>query len=216
MGLYETTEKLDFIARFPFCAWNFNSRLPSRGPFIIFILNTFLVTLVTQMPVTVGPTNLFHFLVLHALFNFHRYVFVSWQWHYIYVCSTDMCINPVLVLLPDAVRKRFHSIFGQTVTSTGQRQSPQDTSHVYHSAVGFLQQRQKLEGHINEPYQVHIQDLCEIFQLHPLCWADRHCPASIIHQPPQTCTTTITTHDLTVEGFSYKVIYQSRDVCLKS
>lgn len=88
---------------------------------------------------------------------------------------------------PEAVGESFHSPFGQTVSSSNQRQSAQNTGHIYHPALGLLQQRQKLERHINYSDQIHIQNLCEIFQLHPLCRTDGNWPASVIHQTPQTC-----------------------------
>ena len=89
--------------------------------------------------------------------------------------------------IPEGVGEGFHSIFGRAVSSTNNRQSAQKTGHIYHPALGFFQQWQKLKGHVNDSYQIHVQDLCEILQLHPFCWTDRYGPASIIHQTPQTC-----------------------------
>lgn len=90
-------------------------------------------------------------------------------------------------ILPEGVGEGFHSIFGRAVSSTNERQSAQNTGHIYHPALALFQQWQKLVGHINNPYQVHIQNLCEILYLHPLWGADGYGPACIIHQTPQTC-----------------------------
>lgn len=98
--------------------------------------------------------------------------------------NTHLC---GVFVLPEGVRVGFHSIFGQAVSSTNERQSAQNTGHIYHPALALFQQWQKLEGHINNPNQIHIQNLCEILQLHPLGWTDGYGPASIIHQTPQTC-----------------------------
>lgn len=64
--------------------------------------------------------------------------------------------------LPEAVGEGFHSPLGQAVPSTCERQSAQNTGHIYHPTPGFLQERQKLEGHLDDSYQIHIQNLCEI------------------------------------------------------
>ncbi|PWA31520.1 hypothetical protein CCH79_00002805, partial [Gambusia affinis] len=85
------------------------------------------------------------------------------------------------------VGESFHTPFGQTVSSTGQRQPPQNAGHVHHSALGFLQERQKLQGYVNNPDQIYIQHLCKVLQMHPFCRSNGNRPASIIHQPPEAC-----------------------------
>lgn len=98
-----------------------------------------------------------------------------------------MCDKSVVFPLPEAVREGFHPPFGQAVSSSSERQSAQNTGHIYHPALGLFQQRQKLESHVNDSDQIHIQNLSEILQLHPFCWTDGHGPAGVIHQTPQTC-----------------------------
>lgn len=58
--------------------------------------------------------------------------------------------------VPEGVREGLHSKLGWAVSSTNERQPPQDTGHVDHPAAALLQQRQELEGHVNHADQVHV------------------------------------------------------------
>lgn len=72
------------------------------------------------------------------------------------------CDQIYVTFLPEAVRKGLHSPLGWAVSSPNEVQSPEYTGHVYHSASGLLQEWNELQGHINESYQVDIQNLREI------------------------------------------------------
>lgn len=94
---------------------------------------------------------------------------------------------PFFITLPEAVRKGLHSPFGQAVPSSSEGQSAQDAGHIYHPALGFLQEWQKLKRHVDYSYQIYIQNLCKILCLHPIRRADGNGPAGVVHQSPQTC-----------------------------
>ena len=87
---------------------------------------------------------------------------------------------------PEGVREGLHAILGYAVASTEEGHPAQDAGDVDHTAPRLPHQGQHIQGHVNHPQQVHLQNLHKVLFGQPLVGCRGCANAGIVHQTPES------------------------------